>query len=308
MKQKPKFLIYLEELRAPFFTGSIVPIVLGSIVAWNQTGSFHWGFFFLTLLGVMALHAGANVANDYYDHKSGDDPANTEYVRPFTGGSRLIQEGRLTPKEVMSESLILYAIAVIIGLFLAWKCGIWVLIFGVIGVLSGFFYTAPPFRLVHRGIGEIFIGLNFGILSTVGAYYVQTSRLAWEPVIIAIPVAILITMILFINEFQDARADASVGKNHWVVRLGKRRAAEVYTLMVSLVYLSVVIAVLMQAIPAWTLLLLLSVPIAINAISVAHKFHDDSQKLTPANASTILLHLLGGVLLSIGYVIDKLFG
>ena len=306
MGQKPKILIFLEELRAPFFTGSIVPLILGAIVAWHQTGAFHWGFFFLTLFGGIILHAGANTANDYFDHKSGDDQANTEYVRPFTGGSRLIQEGKLTPKEVISESLVLYGLAMLIGLFLTWKCGIWVLILGVIGALSGFFYTAPPFRFVHRGVGEIFIGLNFGILMTLGSFYVQTGRLDWEPVIAAIPVAILIIMILFINEFQDACADAFVGKNHWVVRLGKANSAKLYALMVALVYLSVGVAVLLDMIPASTLLILLSLPIAIKAISLTRQFHSDSQKLTPANANTILLHLLGGVLLSVGYVIDRL--
>ena len=306
MEQKPKLLIYLEELRAPFFTGSIVPLVLGAIVAWHQTGEFHWGLFFLTILGGILLHAGANVANDYYDHKSGNDPANTEFVRPFTGGSRIIQQGRLTPKEVFTEAIILYGLALAIGIYLTWQCGIWVLILGVIGALTGFFYTAPPFRLVHRGIGEIFIGLDFGILMTLGSFYVQTSRLAWEPVIVAIPVAILIIMILFINEFQDTQADASVGKNQWVVRLGKSTSAKLYTIMVALVYLSVGVAVLLGVIPASTLLILLSLPIALKAISLTRQFYNDSQKLTPANASTVQLHLIGGVLLCVGYVIDKL--
>jgi len=306
VEKKSKISIYLQELRAPFFTGSIVPLVFGAIVAWHQSGEFHWVLFVLTLVGGILLHAGANVSNDYYDHKSGDDSVNTEFARPFTGGSRLIQQGLMTPKEVIIESMVLYGLALVIGIYLTVTCGIWVLIFGLIGALSGFFYTAPPFRLVHRGIGEIFIGLNFGILMTLGSFYVQSGRLAWEPVIAAIPIAILIILILFINEFQDAKADASVGKNHWVVRLGKTQSSKLYAIMVALVYLSVGVAVLLGIIPATTLLILLSLPIAIKAISVTKEFHLDSQKLVSANASTILLHLLGGVLLSIGYAIDKL--
>ena len=301
-----KITTYLEELRAPFFTGAVVPLVLGAIVAWHQTGDMKWGLFFLTLFGGVILHAAANVANDYFDHKSGNDEANTEFVRPFTGGSRVIQVGKLPPAKVLTEAIVLYALALLIGIFLIWKSGIWVLILGVFGALTGFFYTAPPLRFVHRGIGEIFIGLNFGIFMVLGSYYVQTSQLAWEPVIIAVPVAILIIMILFINEFQDANADASVGKNQWVVRLGKANSARLYTIMVALVYLSVGIAVLLKLVPASTLLILLSLPIALKAVSITNKFHSDSQKLIPANASTILLHLLAGVLLSIGYVIDKL--
>lgn len=300
-----KIKIYLQELRAPFFTGSIVPVVLGSAIAWSATGEFLWGWFFLTLIGGMALHAGANVANDYYDHKSGCDDGNVEYVRPFTGGSRMIQQGLMTPREVLGESMVLYAIAAAIGVYFIYVRGVVILVLGIIGALGGFFYTAPPFKLVHRGVGELVIGLNFGVLLTLGAFYVQAGSLAVEPVSASIPVALLIMAILYINEFQDYAADKAVGKNHWVVRLGKERAVWGYAAIMSLVYLSIVAAVIARLQTPWTLIALVTMPLSIKAVMVTRKNFGDSKALAPANAATIGAHLTTGIAMTIAYVLQR---
>ncbi len=294
---------YLMELRAPFFTGSIVPVVLGSVMAWSHTARFDWPLFFLTLIGAVAIHAGSNVMNDYYDHKSGNDGANTEFVSPFTGGSRMIPEGRLTPREVFVEGIICYVLGAAIGVWLAYERGLPILYIGLIGVATSFFYTAPPFKFVHHGIGEIFIALNFGALTVLGSYYVQAQTLSWVPVIASIPVALLIMLILYINEFQDYNADRSVGKNHWVVRLGRQKASIGYALFLAATYLSVVVAVVVKALPVWSLASLLTFPIAVKAVRVARTNYDSPQKLAPANAITIQLHAIIGFILSASFLV-----
>lgn len=295
--------LYFAELRAPFFTASVVPVVLGAVIAWAKCGQFRWGWFLLTLIGGMALHAGANVANDYYDHISGSDDINKEFVRPFTGGSRMIQNGLMTPREVLIEALVLYAIAIPIGVYFIIVRGPLILLLGVIGALSGFFYSAPPFKLVHRGVGEIFIGLNFGVLMTLGAYYVQAGSFAWEPVVASLPVALLIMAILYINEFQDYSADKAVGKRHWVVRLGKERAVWGFTLIMALTYLSIVAGVAARVLTPWALIALLTIPLALKAVTVARKNFGDSQALSPANAATIGAHLTTGIALTVAYLL-----
>ncbi|MFQ6059500.1 MAG: prenyltransferase, partial [Anaerolineae bacterium] len=204
---RDKFKLWREEVRAPFFTATIVPIVLGAVIAWVRVGTFHWGFFLLTLIGGLCLHAGTNVVNDYFDHLSGNDEINVEFVRPFTGGSRMIQKGLLQPQEVLRGALAFFAAGSLIGLYLAYARGPIILILGLMGVFCGFFYTAPPVYLARWGIGEFIVGVNFGLLMTLGSYYVQTRALAWEPVVAAIPVALLIAGVLYINEFQDVPAD-----------------------------------------------------------------------------------------------------
>jgi 1,4-dihydroxy-2-naphthoate octaprenyltransferase len=299
-----KVKIWLAEVRAPFFTATVVPILLGAVIAWARTTPFHWGYFLLTMLGGLLLHTGTNVANDYFDHKSGTDDVNVEFVRPFTGGSRMIQEGLLTPKEVISGALAAYALAAIIGLYLAYVRGPMIIVLGLIGLLSGFFYTAPPINLVSRGIGEFFIGLNFGVLMTLGAFYVQTGYLDWEPVVASIPVALLIAGVLYINEFQDAPADGSVGKDHLVVRFGRRRAAAGYAILMALTYAWITGAALLRITSPFTLIALATLPVAIGAVKVARAHYDEYLKLVPANAATVFIHLLTGLLLSAAYLLD----
>lgn len=300
-----KIKIWLREIRAPFFTATVVPILLGAIVAFNHTGQIHWINFMLTMIGGLLLHAGANVSNDYFDHLSSADEKNTEFVSPFTGGSRVIQKGLLSPKEVLIGSLLFLFAGSLVGIYLAFKVHIAILFIGLIGVISAFFYTAPPLFIVSRGIGEIFIFLNFGVLMTLGAYFVQTASFSWKPVIASFPVAFLISAILYINEFQDYKADKEVGKNHLVVRFGRKKAAFGYVIFMLLTYMSLIIGLITNMLPPWTLLGLLTLPLAFKAIRVTLEFYDDSQKLVRANALTIQNHLITGVLMTIGFIIDK---
>ena len=300
-----KMKIWLAEVRAPFFTATIVPILLGATIAWARTGTFHLGLFLLTLLGGLLLHTGTNVANDYFDHRSGTDDVNVEFVRPFTGGSRMIQIGLLTPREVLSGALAAFALACLVGLCLTYVRGPLIIVLGLIGIFCGFFYTAPPFNLVSRGIGEFFIGLNFGVLMTLGSFFVQAGHLAWEPVVASIPVGLLIAGVLYINEFQDAPADGAVGKAHLVVRLGRRKAAVGYLAILVATYAVIVFAVLLRITSPFTLIALATLPVAIRAVGVARAHYDEYLKLVPANAATVFIHLLTGLLLSAGYLLDK---
>ncbi len=298
-----KLKLYLLELRAPFLAASLLPAGLGAAVALFHIGAFDWLHFAFTLLGVAALHAGSNVANDYFDHKSGCDEANTDYARPFTGGSRLIQEGLLTPRQVLTESILLYALGLGCGIYLTITVGWWVLVLGATGAACGFFYTAPPLRLCARGVGELVVGVNFGTLITLGSYYVQTGTLAWAPVVASVPVAVLICAVLYINQFQDARADEAARKRHWVVRLGRRRAAALFPVMMCLPYAAIATSVAARAMPAWSLLALLTLPLALRAVLITMKFHSDSQRLVPANALTVLTHSAFALLLGAGYLL-----
>jgi 1,4-dihydroxy-2-naphthoate octaprenyltransferase len=297
--------LWVIRVRAPFFTATIVPIILGTMVAWARNGEFHLGYFLLALIGGVCLHAGTNMANDYFDHFSGTDAINTEYASPFTGGSRLIQMGIVTPQRIIAEALAYFAAATFIGLYLAWARGPWVLVIGLIGGLSGFFYTAPPLPLVATGLGEVFVGLNFGLLTTLGAYYVQVRQLAWEPVIASLPVALLITAVLYINEFQDMVADRAVGKNHLVARWGRQKAVKGYGVLLAGTYVCILLGVALGT-ALFALLGLLTAPLAWRAWQVARVYYDAPQALTPANATTIQLHLFTGLLLVMGYIIQAL--
>jgi 1,4-dihydroxy-2-naphthoate octaprenyltransferase len=302
-----KILLLLQELRAPFFTASIIPILVGAAVAWSESGEFSWFLFLLTLLAGVCVHAGTNVANDYFDHKSGNDEINVEYVRPFTGGSRLIQKGLLSPRTVLVESLVLFAIGGAIGIYLTMVVGPAILVLGVIGVFCGFFYTAPPVNIAAKGIGELTVGVNFGILMTLGSYYVQTGRFSTGAFLASLPVAILIADVLYINEFPDFTADKAVGKKHLVVRLGKEKAVWGYLALTVSAYLAILTPVVTGAVPPYCLLALVTLPMAMKAINVAILNYGDSAKLAPANAATIMLHMFIGLLVAAGFILDRIF-
>ena len=294
--------LWIVKLRAPFFTADLVPVCLGTAIAWARTGAFNLWYFLLTLIGAICINAGTNMTNDYFDHTWGSDEVNTEFASPFTGGSRLIQMGLVKPEFFLWQGIGFFVLGSLIGFFLAFTRSWALLWIGGIGVFCGYFYTAPPLRLVRSGVGELIVGACVGSLMVLGAYVVQTVTLDWEPVIAGLPVLLLGSLILWINQFQDAPADAAVGKNHWVVRLGRRRAAIVYGPLLAAVYLSLVAGILFDVVTPFALLVLLTLPIAVKAYRVARIHYDHPRELTPANAATIQMHLLTGLLIALGYV------
>jgi len=305
----PKFLktilFWFKASRPEFFTGSMMPVFVGAALAYNETGHLLWGYFLLSLIALMLLHAAANLANDYYDHVSGNDWVNKEFARPFTGGSRLIQKGEVEAIHILWAALICLVVGALIGAYLAWARGWPILVVGAVGGLTGFFYTAKPLQLGYRGLGEIFIGLDFGVLPVLGTYYVQVQRFSTTAVVASLPVAFLIMAVLWINQFQDYAADKAVNKLHWVVRLGRRRASYVYVGMLAAAELSLIFGLLTGLLPLPAAAVLITVPLAIFAAKTALQRYDDLPRLIPANAATIPLHLLTGLLLTLGVVVDR---
>ncbi|MFQ6093256.1 MAG: 1,4-dihydroxy-2-naphthoate octaprenyltransferase [bacterium] len=298
---KRKVKSWVIGLRASFLTATIVPILLGAVIAWVTTAAFHWGYFLLTMLGGLFLHAGTNVINDYSDHRSGNDEVNLEFVRPFSGGSRVIQLGLLTPLEVLVGGLALFLLGSLMGLYLAWVRGPLILALGVIGIASGMFYSGKPFDWASKGIGEMLVGLNFGVLMTLGAYYVQTQELSWVPVMAGIPVAFFIAAVLYINEFPDYQADKVVGKKTLVVRLGRQKAVIGYVVLIMGAYLSILAGVVTGVLAPVALAGLATLPLSVRAIHYARRHYAKSFDLVPANALTIIAHLATGLLLTLAY-------
>ena len=301
-----KLAIWWMELRPSFLIATLIPLLLGALVAWAKTGVLSWFYLLLTVLGGLFLHMGTNMINDYYDHKSRNDELNRQFVRPFSGGSRMIQLGLLTPLEVLSASLLCFVLGSFVGIYLFVVRGPLILILGLTGVVSGFFYTAPPFKLANRGFGELVVGINFGLLMVLGSYYVQTQYIALEPLLVALPVMFLIMAVIYINEFPDYEADKKVGKATLIVRLGRKRAVVGYIIILGIAYLSIIIATLTRTISPYAALGLLSLPLAIKGIRHAVLHYEHPFDLIPANVSTIMAHLITGALIIAGYFLERL--
>lgn len=210
-------------------------------------------------------------------------------------------ENLISPRRAYFAALCLFAVASLIGIVLFVAVGWGVLLLGAIGVVSGYFYVT---QLAPRGVGELMVGLDFGPLMVLGSYYVQNRNLLLGPLVASVPVGFLITAILWINEIPDYTADKAVGKKTIVVRVGRKRGADLYGVIVMAAYAWTVVMVGLKLMPLASLIVLITLPLAMKAITTARKYSEKSQSLITANLSTIRVHLLFGVLLVIGYVLS----
>lgn len=296
--------IWLLELRAPFFTADLVPVLFGAALAYWAKDAFDLLLLLLAMAGAMSLNAGTNMINDFFDYMNGGDVINNARS-PFNGGTPFLTDGVLEPRQVLLAALIAFGIGGAIGLYLAWTISWWILPIGLAGGLLGFLYAAPKANLAGRGVGEIAVGLSFGPLAVLGTYVVLTGEVALLPFLAGIPIGLLIGLILYINQFPDMEADARVGKNHWVVRLGRKKASAGYPIILGITYGCVGVAVLLALMPPFALLFLLTIPLALKASKTVLENAEDVRALLPAQAMTIQIHLFGGLLLAAGVALSE---
>jgi len=298
--------LWVRAMRAPFFTAAIVPVILGASVAYYDSGAFNLLYFILTTFGVVLLHAGGNMANDYFDFKSGADQLN-KTPTPFSGGSRVLVDGLLKPGELLAAVILTSSLGLLIGLYLTLKFGAVLLVLALLGVFGAYAYSAPPLKLAYRGMGEVVVAIVFGPLIVIGSYYVQTGGFTIAPVAASPPIAILIAAVLYINEFPDYAADKLAGKNQLIVIFGPKNAVKGYLLLLTAAYLSIVACAALQVMPAPVLLGLLTLPGGLKAYKILKEHFENLQTLIPANALTIKIHLQTGLLLCLGYIVAAFY-
>ena len=295
-----KIFCWMVIMRLPFLTATIVPILLGAAVASSSGFTVSWGWLGLTILGGCFLHIGTNTANDYFDHTSGTDEANYNYMVPFSGGSRSIQMGLISAKGMLIVSLLSFLSSALVGIPLIIRAGNMILWLGIIGAVSGFFYTAPPFRFAsRRGLGEFLIGMNFGPLMVVGSTLVQTGQILPEALLAGIPIGFLVAAIVYVNEFPDHDGDKATGKNTLIVVFGPEKARLGYVLLVGCAFISIIAMVASGIFPLLSLIAMPAAWFGIKAIQTLYKYYND-RLLQPANAGTINMHFTTGLLFCIG--------
>ena len=290
---------YLLATRPAFLTIALAGCLLGFASALES--AFSWPLAVMTLLLAIATQAGVNVFNDYYDHLNGTDAVNVDRLFPFTGGSRFIQNGVMSPRQMLVYALVLFGAVIAGGLWLIATRGSGLFWIGIAGLLIGWAYSAPPLKLNSRGLGEICVAAGF-LLIVAGADFVQRGAMSATPWLIGLPYALLVTNILYVNQFTDRNADLQAGKRHWVVRLEPSIAARGYWLILALTVLVQVWLVASGRLPALTLISLLALIPALKAGQVLSAHAAEPAKLAPAVQMTILAAHLQPVLLSAALV------
>jgi 1,4-dihydroxy-2-naphthoate polyprenyltransferase len=298
---RPSLRLLVRMTRPAFLLLTVVACVLGTATA----AACGCGLDLPLALGATALavlaHAAGNVLNDLHDARNGADQANTQGIFPFTGGSRLIQNGEVSERDTADLVKGLLVFLVPAGLLLAIQVGEgMLLLFGAAGLALAWAYSAPPLKLMSRGLGEFAVALAW-FLVVLGADYVQRRQFFLIPASVALNFAALVAALLLINGFPDAEADAAVGKRTLVVRLGTDGACALYWLLVVSAHSWLMISVWMLIPPTQALWGLVSAPFSLAAAGWLTHFRHQPGRLKPALALTVLAVLLHGLGMAWGF-------
>ena len=245
--------LLFQATRARTLPVMLAPVLIGSVLAWQQGTPFQWALFVLALLGALAAHLGANVVNDVFDFAEGTDQTAQKMVSEGTTlatGSQALMRGQLSLRTYRGLAVALFALALVCGIVLTFFRP-WTLAFGVAGFLLAFFYVARPLRLAYvgRGLGELDILISFGILPLVGSYYVQAGKVTLIALLASLPIGLYTTAVLYFHHFLHWRADQAVGKITPIVALGEKSARLVGGILLSCVALTIFLDVLLNVFP-----------------------------------------------------------
>lgn len=308
-KSKPSRLKTLFLATRPnHLVAGAAPVIVGSCLGYAVDGSFDVLLFALALPAIMLLQAGANMANDYFDHVSKNDWVNKNPT-PFSGGSRFIQQGLLSPKAMLLAALAALAFGSALGVvILILTQSVFILVLGLLGVLGGYFYTARPIQLGYRSVGEFVIFLLFGLFPVYGAYYLQTQRIDTVALVPGVLVGILIFLVILVNEFPDVTADAAVNKKTLIVVLGVETSAWIYRVaLIASFVIAVAAAFLYPPMLYAGLLYLLTLPAAIAVLKAVNIKNLAKPGQYKASQITVIIHTIGSLTLAAGFIVSGIF-
>lgn len=289
---------YIIATRPWSFTMSLISVSVGTLLAAREC-SISWGWYALTALGITLFHAAANVINDYFDtryHIDQEDSPTAKY-RP-----QPILSGMLTPRQLLGEAIVLFALTLIIGVTAAALISWHILWIGVVGFLTSVFYTAAPIKFKYRALGEPAVFMIWGPLMIEGAYAVQRRALSLEAFIISIPFGVLVALVLFANNMRDIAHDSRQDVKTLGIILGSGGSYRLFTGLIVLAYVCVLGMILTGVMSLWGFLIFLSVPSAIRLLKIFKKEIPDMADALTAQYDTIF-----GILLILALFLETIF-
>lgn len=291
------YALYLAATRPPFLSATVAGCLLGMATALHDGVAWQTSFAIAGTLLALFTHAAANVLNDYYDALNGTDDLNTQRVYPFTGGSRFIQNGVLTLQQTARFGYVLLLLSISGGTWIVSRVGTGLLWLGAGGLLIVWAYSATPLKLNSRGLGELCVLLGFlGIV--VGMDFVLRGNYSAHPVWLGLPYGLLVTNLLYINQFPDREADALAGKHHWVTRLPLPLAARGYAVLAGLALGFLGMSIERSYAPTWAWIAALPLGFSFAAAVVLRRHAASPARLLPAIRMTIAAMLSHGILLA----------
>jgi 1,4-dihydroxy-2-naphthoate octaprenyltransferase len=271
---------------------AVAPVLVGTALAVTET-DLRVGGFVAALLGAILIQVGTNLSNDYSDARRGAD------TEERLGPVRVTAGGLVPPRQVLVATYVTFGLAVLCGVYLVYLAGPILLAIGAASILAGVLYTGGPRPYGYEGLGEVFVFLFFGVVAVAGSYFAQVERIEWEALVLAVPVGLLASGILVVNNVRDLETDRRAGKRTLAVRLGRRRAQRLFVAMVAGAFLTAPLPWILGSLSAWLLICWLAIPLAVPLVRVVRS-RTDGPSLNGALAATGRLQLVFCVLLAAG--------
>ena len=300
-------IVWMRALRLHFVGPSILPALLGGMIAWANGYPIHLFHFVLVVFGVAVNHFGLNLTDDALDYRHAVDLQKGGEKNFFTGGSGVLTEGLLKDSQMLKAAALFFGMTVAIGIYLTYACGWPVLVLGLFGMASSIFYTAPPVRFGYRGFGEAGLLVNFGPVIVLGSYYVQAGAFAWEPLIASLVPGLMMWSMIMINEIPDYEEDRQGGKWNLVARFGRETGAALYAAGLFIAYGVLAVTGFLKILSPYVLLGLVSLPLAVQSFVIMKRHLNDPLAMAPANLAMIRIHSLTCAAMIAAYFIEGIF-
>jgi 1,4-dihydroxy-2-naphthoate polyprenyltransferase len=284
--------IWLMAARPRTLPAAVAPVLVGTALAIHDD-EFAALAFVAALLGAILIQVGTNLSNDYSDARRGAD------TEDRLGPVRVTAGGLVPPRQVLVATYVTFALAVLVGMYLVVVAGPELLLVGAASILAGVLYTGGPRPYGYEGLGEVFVFLFFGVVAVAGSYFAQVETLDWEAFALAVPVGLLASAILVVNNVRDLETDRRAGKRTLAVRLGRERARALFVAMVAGAFLAAPLPWVLGELSPWLLLAWLAAPLAVPVVRTV-RTRTDGPALNGALAGTGQLQLAFCVLLAAG--------
>lgn len=288
--------IWLTAARLRTLPAAVAPVLVGTALAATDH-HLRVLAFFAALVGALFIQVGTNLSNDYSDARRGAD------TEDRLGPVRVTAGGLVPPRQVLIATYVSFGIAVLAGTYLVAIAGWQLLLVGGASILAGVLYTGGPRPYGYEGLGEVFVFLFFGLVAVTGSYFVQVEHLPWEAFALAVPVGLLATSILVVNNVRDLETDRRAGKRTLAVKLGRPRTRAIFAVFVYGAYLLAPLTWIFGPYDAWLLLPWLSVPLAAGVVRAVRN-HVDGPTLNQTLANTGRLQLVFCLLLGAGLLLS----
>ena len=282
--------VWVMAARPATLTAAVVPVLVGTAAA-SHDGSFKLLPFVGAMMAAGLIQVGTNLANDFFDFERGADTPDR------LGPPRVTQSGLASPQSVRSAMYLTFGAAAAVGVYLVSVGGWPILAIGVLSIVAGIAYTGGPWPLGYHGLGDLFVFVFFGVVAVVGSYYLQAGEVGSIAWVTAVPVGLIVTAILVVNNLRDIESDRRVGKRTLAVRLGARLTRVQYALLLLIPYALVAGFAVGGPLPGWSWLPWLTLPIAL-ALAGIVLGGAEGRKLNAVLKGTAQLHLLFGALLA----------